>query len=122
MGHQTSGSDGVFNFNVKVQPADLVHISRKPKAKCPKLLTPCKGWCVEVKRSSEGWRKSYVAVFKMTAALKENPHVNSASMDGVSEENGIMFELTKLVGRGEKKGEKVGSLIDFAHLITISDN
>eukprot|EP00924_Labyrinthula_sp_SR-Ha-C_P002925 augustus_masked-scaffold_13-processed-gene-10.19-mRNA-1 protein AED:1.00 eAED:1.00 QI:0/0/0/0/1/1/2/0/271 len=86
------------------------------------LLAVCKALCEEAKSSNEGWKKSYAAVLKMTAALRENPDGDFGDLDKVSEESGFMFELPrKRVKRRKGKEENVASPADFSQNTYLTD-
>eukprot|EP00924_Labyrinthula_sp_SR-Ha-C_P003551 augustus_masked-scaffold_53-processed-gene-0.5-mRNA-1 protein AED:1.00 eAED:1.00 QI:0/0/0/0/1/1/2/0/258 len=122
MGREVDGPRGCIEFKVKVPPVNAAYIPRKPETKYSKLLTACKALCEEVKSSNEGWKKSYAAVLKMTAALRENPDGNFGDLDQVSEESGIMFESPrKRVKRRKGKGEKSVTQLDFSQLTFLTD-
>eukprot|EP00924_Labyrinthula_sp_SR-Ha-C_P004989 augustus_masked-scaffold_1-processed-gene-17.54-mRNA-1 protein AED:1.00 eAED:1.00 QI:0/0/0/0/1/1/4/0/573 len=122
MGREVDGSRGCIEFKVKVPPVNAAYIPIKLEAKYSKLLTACKALCEEAKSSNEGWKKSYAAVLKMTAALRENPDGDFGNLDQVSEESGIMFESPrKRVKRRKGKGERVASPLDFSRTTLLTD-
>eukprot|EP00924_Labyrinthula_sp_SR-Ha-C_P002592 augustus_masked-scaffold_13-processed-gene-0.11-mRNA-1 protein AED:1.00 eAED:1.00 QI:0/0/0/0/1/1/2/0/377 len=122
MGREVDGPRGCIEFKVKVPPVNAAYIPRKPEAKYSKLLTACKVLCEEAKSSNEGWKKSYAAVLKMTAALRENPDGDFGDLDEVSEECGIMFESPrKRVKRRKVNGENVVSSLEFSQTTFLTD-
>eukprot|EP00924_Labyrinthula_sp_SR-Ha-C_P001169 augustus_masked-scaffold_7-processed-gene-15.55-mRNA-1 protein AED:1.00 eAED:1.00 QI:0/0/0/0/1/1/2/0/390 len=122
MGREVDGPRGCIKFKVRVPPVNAAYIPRKPEAKYSKLLTACKALCEEAKSSNEGWKKSYAAVLKMTAALRENPDGDFGDLDEVSEGSGIMFESPrKRIKRRKGKGENVVSPLDFSQTTLLTD-
>eukprot|EP00924_Labyrinthula_sp_SR-Ha-C_P015188 augustus_masked-scaffold_9-processed-gene-10.59-mRNA-1 protein AED:1.00 eAED:1.00 QI:0/0/0/0/1/1/2/0/390 len=122
MGREVDDPRGCIEFKVIVPPVNAAYNPRKPEAKYSKLLTACKVLCEEAKSSNEGWKKSYVAVLKMTAALRENPDGDFGDLDEVSEGSGIMFESPrKRIKRRKGKGENVVSPLDFSQAIFLTD-
>eukprot|EP00924_Labyrinthula_sp_SR-Ha-C_P011499 augustus_masked-scaffold_46-processed-gene-1.111-mRNA-1 protein AED:1.00 eAED:1.00 QI:0/0/0/0/1/1/3/0/419 len=122
MGREVDGPRGCIEFKVKVPPVNAAYIPRKPEAKYSKLLTACKALCEEAKSSNEGWKKSYAAVLKMTAVLRENPDGDFGNFDEVFEESGIMFESPrKRVKRRRGKGENMVSPLDFSKTTLLTD-
>eukprot|EP00924_Labyrinthula_sp_SR-Ha-C_P004946 augustus_masked-scaffold_1-processed-gene-16.14-mRNA-1 protein AED:1.00 eAED:1.00 QI:0/0/0/0/1/1/4/0/604 len=115
MGREVDGPRGCIEFKGRVPPVNAAYFPRKSEAKYSKLLTACKALCEEAKSSNEGWKKSYAAVLKMTAALMENPDGDFGDLDQVSEESGIMFESPrKRVKRRKGMGENLVSPLDFS--------
>eukprot|EP00924_Labyrinthula_sp_SR-Ha-C_P000815 augustus_masked-scaffold_7-processed-gene-4.59-mRNA-1 protein AED:1.00 eAED:1.00 QI:0/0/0/0/1/1/3/0/606 len=93
-----------------------------PEAKYSKLLTACKVLCEEAKSSNKCRKKSYAAVLKMTAVLRENPDGDFGDLDEVSEGSGIMFESPrKRIKRRKGKGENVVSPLDFSQTTLLTD-
>eukprot|EP00924_Labyrinthula_sp_SR-Ha-C_P013241 augustus_masked-scaffold_45-processed-gene-0.1-mRNA-1 protein AED:1.00 eAED:1.00 QI:0/0/0/0/1/1/2/0/311 len=122
MGREVDGPRGCVEFKVKVPPVSAAYIRRKPEAKYSKLPIACKALYEEEKSSNEGWKKSYTAVLKMTAALKENPDGDFGDLDQVSEESGIMFESPrKRVKRRKEKGESVVLPLNFSQPTLLTD-
>eukprot|EP00924_Labyrinthula_sp_SR-Ha-C_P016190 augustus_masked-scaffold_4-processed-gene-21.10-mRNA-1 protein AED:1.00 eAED:1.00 QI:0/0/0/0/1/1/2/0/345 len=122
MGREVDDPRGCIEFKVKVPPVNPAYIPRKPEAKYSKLLTACKALCEEAKSSNEGWKKSYAAALKMTAALRENPDGDFGDLDEVSEESGIMFKSSrKRVKRRKEKEENVVSPLDFSQTTFLRD-
>eukprot|EP00924_Labyrinthula_sp_SR-Ha-C_P010064 augustus_masked-scaffold_40-processed-gene-0.17-mRNA-1 protein AED:1.00 eAED:1.00 QI:0/0/0/0/1/1/5/0/585 len=121
-GRKVDGPRGCFEFKVRVPPVNAAYIPRKPEAKYSKLLTACKALCEEAKSSNEGWKKSYAAVLKMTAELRENPDGDFGDLDEVLEESGIRFESPReRVKRRKGKEEKSVSPLDFSQLTFLTD-
>eukprot|EP00924_Labyrinthula_sp_SR-Ha-C_P002614 augustus_masked-scaffold_13-processed-gene-1.4-mRNA-1 protein AED:1.00 eAED:1.00 QI:0/0/0/0/1/1/2/0/468 len=122
MGREVDGPRGCIEFKVKVPPVNAAYIPRKLEAKYSMLLTACKVLCEKAKSSNEGWKKSYAAVLKMTAALRENPDGDFGDLDEVSEECGIMFESPrKRVKRRKVNGENVVSSLEFSQTTFLTD-
>eukprot|EP00924_Labyrinthula_sp_SR-Ha-C_P014564 augustus_masked-scaffold_34-processed-gene-1.10-mRNA-1 protein AED:1.00 eAED:1.00 QI:0/0/0/0/1/1/2/0/588 len=122
MGREVDGPSGCIEFKMKVPPVNAAYIPRKPEAKYSKLLTACKALCEEAKSSNEGWKKSYAAVLKMTAALRENSDGDFGDLDEVSEESGIMFESPrKRVKRRKGNGENIASPLNFSQTTLLTD-
>eukprot|EP00924_Labyrinthula_sp_SR-Ha-C_P010545 snap_masked-scaffold_70-processed-gene-0.76-mRNA-1 protein AED:1.00 eAED:1.00 QI:0/-1/0/0/-1/1/1/0/84 len=84
MGQEVDGTRGCIEFKVKVPPVKAAKVRRRPEVKYFKLLTSCKTLCEEVKNSNGGWKKSYAAVLKMTAALRENADGDFGDLDEFS--------------------------------------
>eukprot|EP00924_Labyrinthula_sp_SR-Ha-C_P013023 snap_masked-scaffold_12-processed-gene-6.1-mRNA-1 protein AED:1.00 eAED:1.00 QI:0/-1/0/0/-1/1/1/0/191 len=122
MGREVDGPRGCIEFKVRVPPVNAACIPRKPEAKYSKLLTTCKALCEEAKSSNKCRKKSYAAVLKMIAVLRENPDGDFGDLDEVSEEIGIMFESPrKRVKRRKGKGENVVSPLDFSQTTFLTD-
>eukprot|EP00924_Labyrinthula_sp_SR-Ha-C_P009126 augustus_masked-scaffold_2-processed-gene-13.54-mRNA-1 protein AED:1.00 eAED:1.00 QI:0/0/0/0/1/1/2/0/230 len=122
MGREVDGPRGCIEFKVKVPPVNAACIPRKPEAKYSKLLTACKALCEEAKSSNEGWKKSYAAVLKMTATLRENPDGDFRDLDEVSEESEVMLESARKRIKGRKgNGENVALPLDFSQNAFLTD-
>eukprot|EP00924_Labyrinthula_sp_SR-Ha-C_P003650 snap_masked-scaffold_3-processed-gene-1.12-mRNA-1 protein AED:1.00 eAED:1.00 QI:0/-1/0/0/-1/1/1/0/97 len=92
-------------------------VPKSGEAKYSRLLAECKLLAEKAKHSDEGWRKVFTTVRKMRRVLQNNPDVNFAQLQCVSDDTVVTFESPRKRQRKTRTTQAVSpSRLDFSSL------